>query len=260
MKRLAPVVLIHGMWSTPDVFNELKHFFENQGYEVLTPRLPFHLPLSQMNDAARVGLTGSGIDDYVDTISTLIQSLDRKPIIIGHSLGGLLAQLTAARHECEKLILLSSAAPAGINSWSWSVIRTLGHNLFKFPLWKSLTNLNLSNIQYGLANEQSKEFQDELNTELTLESGRVSWQIAMWFLYKQPKTRVNACNINCPVLVIGGTKDKLTAIKVQKKIASKYQQMATLIEIENACHWTLSGPFFSEISQTMLNWLNKGTR
>ncbi|MEH6344840.1 MAG: alpha/beta hydrolase [Bermanella sp.] len=257
MNKLAPVVLIHGMWSTPDVFKELRYFFENEGYEVFTPRLPFHYPLPQMNETARAGLKKSGIDDYVNAVSNVINSLDQKPIVIGYSLGGLLAQLIAARHECEKLILVSSAAPAGIHSWSWSVIRTLGHNLFKFPLWKSITNLNLKNIQYGVANSQPKEVQKELAAEITLESGRASWQIAMWFLYKNPITKVNTYNTNCPVLVIGGTEDKITPIKIQRKIADKYGHKATLSEVRDACHWTIGGTYFPQISQTMIDWLNK---
>ncbi len=256
MSKLAPVVLVHGMWSTPDVFKELRSCFEDQGYEVYTPRLPYHFPLPQMNKAARAGLKKSGVDDYVDAISTLIHSLDRKPIVIGHSLGGLLSQLIAAKHECEKLILLSSAAPAGIHSWSWSVVRTLGHNLLKFPLWKSITNLNIRNIQYGVANSQSRDVQEALHAELTLESGRVSWQIAMWFLYKTPKTLVNAANVKCPVLVIGGTDDKITPISIQRRIAQKYGHQVTWCEIENACHWTIGGTFLPEISKTMLDWLN----
>lgn len=259
MNNLAPVVLIHGMWSTPDVFKELKHFFENEGYEVFTPRLPFHYPMQEMDKEAKVGLKQSGIDDYVNAVSDVINSLDKKPIVVGHSMGGLLAQLIAAKHECERLILLSSAAPAGIHSWSWSVIRTLGHNLFKFPLWKSITTMHLKNIQYGVANSQPQEIQKELASEITLESGRASWQIAMWFLYKNPRTTVDTSNTNCPVLVIGGTEDKITPIKIQRQIAEEYAHKATLSEIRNACHWTIGGTFFPQVSQTMLDWLNKNS-
>jgi len=257
MNNLAPVVLIHGMWSTPDVFKELRCFFENQGYEVFTPRLPFHYPMQEMDKEAQAGLKRSGIDEYVEAVSNLINSLDKKPIVVGHSMGGLLAQLIAARHECEKLILLSSAAPAGIHSWSWSVIRTFGHNLFRFPIWKSVTDLNARNIQYGVANSQPKESYQALVPELTLESGRATWQISMWFLYKNPKTKVDTSNTNCPVLVMGGTQDKITPIKIQRQIANRYGHKATLSEIRNACHWTIGGTYFPQISQTMLDWLNK---
>ena len=259
MKTLAPVILIHGMWATPDSLIDLRTEFEVQGYRVFTPRLPFHLPRNEMNDTTRNQLRLSGIDDYVESVSQLMASLPQRPILVGHSLGGLLAQLVAAKHPCEKLILISSAAPAGINSWTWSVAKTFGHNLFRFPLWRSIINLKLKNIRYGVANSQTPQVQNHIAQQVTLESGRVSWQVAMWFLYKNPKTWVNTRNINCPVLVLGGTQDKITPIGVQHKIAKKYGHKATLSEIKNACHWTIGGTFFPEISQTIFNWINKNS-
>jgi pimeloyl-ACP methyl ester carboxylesterase len=256
MNKLAPVVLMHGMWSTPDTLKDLTSCIESQGYEVFTPRLPFHYPLPQMNSEARKGLKNSGINDYLESLSSFINTLDEKPILVGHSLGGLLAQLLAARHECEKLVLISSAAPAHVYSWSWSVMRTFGHNLFKFPLWNSLLDLNIENVQYGIANSQSPELQQALNAETTLESGRIAWQVAMWFLYSKPVTQVEFSKINCPILVLGGSQDKITPIKMQRKIADKYGTQATLVEVKNACHWTVGGSFLPEISQIIFSWLN----
>ncbi len=256
MNQLPPVVLIHGMWSTPEALNDLRQKFEGQGYRVYVPRLPYHFSLNAMHSKNKDGLRRSGVEDYVDSISQLMLSLNSPPIVVGHSLGGLLAQLIAAKHECKKLILLSSAAPAGINSWSCSVIRTFGHNLFKFPLWKSLINLNYKNIAYGIANSQTEVIKDEIAKEATLESGRVSWQISMWFLYRNPKTQVEFNNVRCPVLVVGGSHDKITPIAVQKKIANKYHRKATFVEVEGACHWTVGGSYFPKISDSMFSWIN----
>jgi len=256
MNPLPPVVLIHGMWSTPDTLKDLRLSFETQGYCVHVPRLPYHFSLNEMHTENRQGLRASGVDDYVASISQLILTLESPPIVVGHSLGGLLAQLIATKHECKMLILLSSAAPAGINSWSWSVIRTFGHNLFKFPMWQSLINLNKKNIAYGIANSQTGVIKDEIAGEATLESGRVSWQIAMWFLYRKPLTKVDFEKVRCPVLVIGGSHDKITPICVQRKIANKYTHKATLLEVEGACHWTVGGSYFSKVSDGLFSWVN----
>jgi len=256
MNQLPPVVLIHGMWSTPDTLKDLKLSFENQGYCVHVPRLPHHYPLEEMHADNRQGLRASGVDDYVASLSQFVLTLDTPPIVVGHSLGGLLAQLIAAKHECSKLILLSSAAPAGINSWSWSVIRTFGHNLFKFPMWKSLINLNEKNIDYGIANSQTRCIKDEIAKEATLESGRVSWQIAMWFLYRNPLTKVDFEKVRCPVLVVGGSHDKITPMGVQRKIANKYTHKSTFLEVEGACHWTVGGSYFTTVSNGLFSWIN----
>ena len=257
MPNKAPVILIHGMWSTPDTLKDLKAAFEEQGYTVYVPMLPYHLPRNQLKGGIIKKLATSTIQDYVQCIADSIKALDQKPILVGHSMGGLIAQLVAAKDECEKLILISSAPPAGINALKWSVMRTFGHNLFLFPLWRKTTNILLKNIQYGIANSQSSSVHKEIIQSATLESGKATWQISMWFLFRKPPTRVAYKNINCRVLLIGGTEDKITPISIQKKLVRKYSNKAELKVIQGACHWTIGGTFFPKIKDSIFVWLNE---
>jgi pimeloyl-ACP methyl ester carboxylesterase len=79
----------------------------------------------------------------------------------------------------------------------------------------------------------------------------------MWFLFRRPPTKVEYANIQCPVLIIGGTEDKITPLKTQLKLARNYTNRATLKIIPNACHWTISGSHFPKIKQTLFTWLNQ---
>lgn len=252
-----PVVLIHGMWSTPDTLSDLKQSFSDQGYDVHTPRLPYHYPRHELSESTLEHFGSASIDDYVDSLCRFVEGLDKPPILVGHSMGGLLAQLVAARLPCDKLILLSSAPPAGINGWTWSVVRTFGRNLFIFPLWKNVTRLTLDNVRYGIANSQSPQLQQDIMTDVTYESGLATTQIGMWFLFRSPATRVNYTNINCPVLIVGGTEDKITTFKVQQKISEKYGGLARLVPIDGCCHWTIGGSYFPRISNAISTWLNE---
>ena len=253
---LPPVVIIHGMWSTPDTLIDIKQSFEQEGYLTHTPRLPLHFRRNKLDVKQRTELARLSIQDYFKSLEKFMATLDQPPILVGHSMGGLLAQLIAAKYPCEKLILISSAPPAGINAWSWSVIRTFGHNLFKFPLWRSTTNLLLKNIRYGIANSQNAAIHREISQNTTLESGLASWQISMWFLFRRPLTKVDYDKIQCPVLVIGGTDDRITPLKTQLKIAKKYANRATIKVIPGACHWTIGGSYFPKITQALFSWLN----
>jgi len=255
--NLPPVVIIHGMWSTPDTLIEIKQAFESEGYLTHTPRLPLHFPRNQLDAKQRTQLARLSIQDYLRSLETFMETLDQPPILVGHSMGGLLAQLIAAKYPCQKLILISSAPPAGINAWCWSVIRTFGHNLLKFPLWRSTTNLLLKNIRYGIANSQSAAVHRDISQNTTLESGLASWQISMWFLFRRPPTKVEYAKIQCPVLIIGGTEDKITPLKTQLKLARNYTNRATVQIIPDACHWTISGSHFPKIRQTLFTWLNQ---
>jgi pimeloyl-ACP methyl ester carboxylesterase len=259
MSNKAPVVLIHGMWSTPEALKDLKAAFEEQAYTVHVPRLPFHFPKNELRGEPTKKLANTSVQEYVAAVSECIEQLDQKPIVVGHSMGGLLAQLIAAKHECEKLILISSAPPAGINGFKWSVLRTFGKNLFLFPLWKKTTTLLLKNIQYGIANTQSAAIHKEIVQTATYESGKATWQISMWFLFRTPPTRVYYDQIKCPVLLIGGTEDKITPIRIQQQLARKYSTNAELKVIEGACHWTIGGTFFPEIKDILFSWLEKNS-
>lgn len=256
MPSKAPVIIVHGMWSTPEALKEIKAAFEEQGYPVHVPRLPYHLPKSQLRGEAGKKLAQARVEDYVAAIGECIEKLDQKPILVGHSMGGLLVQLVASRHACERLVLISSAPPAGINGFTWSVMRTFGRNLLLFPMWKKTTRLLLRNVQYGIANTQSADIHREIIQMSTLESGTATWQIAMWFLFRQPPTRVLYDKIDCPVLIIGGTDDRITPLGIQKKLAKRYSGKAVLKVIQGACHWTVGGSYFPEIKKTVFSWLN----
>ncbi|KZZ13772.1 hypothetical protein A3758_13725 [Oleiphilus sp. HI0118] len=252
-----PVVLVHGMWSTPQTLASLRLAFEDQGYDVDVPSLPFHKDLNVLDERTKRSLAVCSINDYVVYLERYLeQELTSPPILVGHSMGGLLAQLVAARKPCERLILLSSAAPAGMNGWTTSVVRTLGHNLLKFPLWKKTMDLKFSNIRYGIANSQSFETQHEISKLVTLESGRAAVEIGLWFLFRHPPTRVCYENVTCPVLIIAGTEDKITPLKIQQKINAKYPGRSTMIELKGVCHWTVGGSYFPMIQESIFAWLD----
>ena len=125
--------------------------------------------------------------------------------------------------------------------------------------WRSTTNLLLKNIRYGIANSQSAKLQRELSQNTTLESGLASWQISMWFLIRQPPTKVEYDKIECPVLIIGGTEDKITPLTTQLKLAGNYGNKATVKVFPGACHWTIGGSHFPKIKQTIFSWLDPKT-
>ena len=242
-----PVMLIHGMWCMPEALSELREAFEQAGYPMEVPCLPHHRPKTDYDDDLRATLAQTRLQDYVAFLLEQVNRLDTAPILVGHSMGGLLAQLVAARVPCEKLVLLSSAAPGGINGWRWSVVRTLGRNLLLFPLWKHVMELRAESVRYGIANAQSEATRKWVLNHATYESGMAAFQIGIGGFLRNGYSRVDHEAIQCPVLVLGGTEDRITPISIQRQIARKYPGRATLVEIPGACHWTVGGRYFDQI-------------
>ncbi|MDV6249691.1 alpha/beta hydrolase [Vibrio sp. EA2] len=251
-----PVVLIPGMWSTGETLSEVKQAFEAQGYEVDSLCLPEHKAKLEYDQAAKNRLARTSLQDYVDFIVAKVKDHAVAPILVGHSMGGLLAQLVAARVPISKLVLLSSAAPGGINGWSWSVIRTFGRNLLIFPLWRKVTEVGESNVKYGIANSQTASVQAQIMESMTYESGMATFQIGVGGFFNSGFSRVDAKQVACPILIIGGLADRITPIKVQRAIAKKYGEQANLVELPAVCHWTIGGSNLPQVMSVIFNWLD----
>lgn len=89
------VMMIHGMWAGPWCWAGYRAMFEADGWRCLVPPLPCHD--SDMHGAPDSRLGRLSLLDYADTLAAQVTALGERPIVIGHSMGGLLAQMLAAR-------------------------------------------------------------------------------------------------------------------------------------------------------------------
>ena len=255
-KDIPTVLLVHGMWSTEGTLSDMRDAFIEEGYQVEALCLPYHYPKAEHTPASKAKLARTRLQDYVDYVVEQVKRQSSPPILAGHSMGALIVQLAAARVPCARLILMSSAAPAGINGLSWSAIRTLGRNLLRFPLWQSVTEVGLANVKYGIANAQSTAFQQGIYERCTYESGMATVQISMGTLLRsRSASHVKTQNIQCPVLIVGGTADRITPIRIQRSIAQRFGARGLLVEIPGCCHWTVGGRFFPAIRSEIFKWL-----
>jgi len=100
------IVLIHGTWCDGNVWGEFKNKLEELGLRVHTPSLRYHdLPYEEVEQ--KVGRVSLG--EYTDDIVKLVESLEEPPLVLGHSLGGLIAQLVAEKTKVSGLILMGTA-------------------------------------------------------------------------------------------------------------------------------------------------------
>jgi pimeloyl-ACP methyl ester carboxylesterase len=129
-----PVVMIHGAFCGAWSFAPWRPVFEARGFAVHTPTLRHH---ASREEAAR-RLAGVSLRDYAADISALINALDSPPVVIGHSLGGLLAQMLAATLGVRALVLLAPLAPLGIFPSTPFECVTMQALLLEGAFWKKI--------------------------------------------------------------------------------------------------------------------------
>lgn len=176
------IVMIHGMWGGAWCWENYKRFFEQKGYQCYTPVLRHHEVDPKDKPPADLGTTGlldyaRDLEDYI-----LKLDLDEKPILIGHSMGGLLAQILGSRGLASVIVLLTPASPAGINALKFSVLKSFWSNLTKWGFWRKPFRIPFNAAVYSMMHLLPKEEQKAAYNQFVDESGRASSEIGFWFL------------------------------------------------------------------------------
>lgn len=247
--------MVHGMYSAAWCWDNFRAYFEQKGYCCRTPTLRHHEVGAGSPPA--IGLGETSLTDYVQDLSTYIRALPEKPIIIGHSMGGLLSQMLAAKGLAKSLILLAPAPPSGINVLQWSVIRSFSGVLRQWRFWHKPHRLSFNAAVYAPLQRLTFDEQKTLYPLLVQESGRVISEIGLWFLDPKRAAKVDETKVNCPVLIVVGSKDRMTPASVANKIFKKYRRVATYKEFDQHGHWLLGEQGWVKVADFINNWIEK---
>lgn len=248
-----PIVMIHGMWGGSWYWNNFKRYFETKGYQCHTPNLRFHD--TDPGDEPPSGLGTTSLTDYVKDLEALILSLGEKPILFGHSMGGLLSQMLAERDLASRLVLLTPASPSGINALRLSVIKTFWSVLTTWKFWQKPHRLPFSAAVYGILNALPETEKKAIYNHFVYESGRASAEIGFWYLDPNQTTKIDASKVTCPVLVVCGAQDRITPATIARKVVQKYKSVSTYKEFQNHGHWLTHEPGWEQIADSIFNWV-----
>lgn len=247
------LVMIHGMWGGNWYWDNFINYFSGAGYKCLAPNLRYHDSRPGSEPDLRLGVTS--ILDYADDLAAEINRLDQKPILIGHSMGGLLAQILASRQLAAAAVLLTPASPAGINALKPSVVKTFWSVMKRWGFWKEPMLIPYSAAAYSILNALSLEEQQEKYAQFVHESGRAASEIGFYMLDRHRAAQVDETKVNCPLLVIGAGKDKITPRSITKKIAKKYGETATYIEYPDNGHWLMQEKGWQKAAGAINQWI-----
>ncbi len=249
------ILMIHGMWCAGWCWEKYRSFFEKKGYHCLNPTLRFHDMNPEGTPDARLGTTS--LLDYAEDLEREIQKLDVPPVIMGHSMGGLLAQILGSRGLARALVLLAPASPSGIMSLTPSVVKSFWSVMTRWGFWRKPMRQTFAEAVYSTMHLIPAGEQKELFDRYVFESGRAATEIGFWFFDSKGAARVDEARVTCPVLVVTGTQDRITPAAGVRKVAAKYRAVATHREFTGHAHWLIWEPGWPEIAGYVSEWLEQ---
>ncbi|MBW2637894.1 MAG: alpha/beta hydrolase [Deltaproteobacteria bacterium] len=249
------IFMIHGMWGGSWYWGNYKSFFENENYRCVTTTLRFHDMDPKVAPDPQLGKTS--LLDYAEDLEQEIRQLGVKPIVMGHSMGGLLAQILGSRGLAKALVLLMPASPAGIMALKPSVIKSFWSVQIKWGFWKKPMRQTFNEAVYSMLHLLPPDEQKEAYDTFVYESGRAAYEIGYWLLDSKKASKVDESHVTCPVLVIAGAEDRITPASVVRQVAKKYKAVSTYKEFENHAHWVVAEPGWQEIAEYVAGWLKQ---
>jgi pimeloyl-ACP methyl ester carboxylesterase len=245
-----PIVLIHGMWCTGANFDRLVELLKPRGHACHALTLPAHEV-----GVAHPEVGSKSLREYLAFLEDAIKGLNltEAPIVIGHSMGGLLAQLLAARIQPFAIVLLTPGWPAGIQGLRWSNFISFIRIVTRWGWWRRPQKLSFHRAVVSAFHGVPRDKHVKLYDAMVDESGRVAFEIALWMFDRARASRVDG-PIRCPVYVVSCGQDWLTPATVVRKVAALYPQ-ASLRHYPDRGHWVLDDLDTDEMAAEIANWI-----
>jgi pimeloyl-ACP methyl ester carboxylesterase len=204
-----PVVFVHGLWLLDSSWDRWAAYFEANGYAAITPGWPDD-PLSVADAREKPEVFASkSVGDVAAYQQAIIEKLDRKPALIGHSFGGLLVQILAGRGLAAATVAIDAAGGRGVLPLPFSALKAASPVLTHPSSRHKAVTLTYDQFRYGFANAVSEEEAHRLYDQFHVAgSGVPLFQAA--FANLNPATEANADNKNPdrgPMLIISGARD-----------------------------------------------------
>jgi pimeloyl-ACP methyl ester carboxylesterase len=229
-----PVVFIHGLWLLPSSWDRWARLFEEAGYAALTPSWPDDPETVEEARANPEVLAKKTLGQVADHTAEVIGRLDRKPAVMGHSTGGLLAQIIAGRGLSAATVAIDPGPFRGVLPLPISTLR-VSIPVLRNPLNRGrAVTLTFDQFKYGWANALDEEEAKQLyETYHVAAPGVALMQMANANLNPWTEAKVDTRNPDRgPLLIIEGEKDHTVAPAIAKASYNRQKKNEGVTEFE----------------------------
>ena len=262
---LTPVVFVHGLWLLPSSWDRWAEVFEAAGYVALTPGWPDDPETTTEASEHPEAFARKSIGQVADHFAAIIATLAIKPVIIGHSFGGLLAQILAGRGLARVSVAIDPAPFRGVLPLPISALRSASAALGNPANRHRAVPLTYDQFRYAFANAVPEDEAKELyETFAVPASGLPLFQAAAANFNPWTEAKVDTSNPDRgPMLLISGEKDHTVPWAITNasyKQQSHNKGVTEIIEIKNRGHALTIDSGWREVADTALAFVERCTR
>jgi pimeloyl-ACP methyl ester carboxylesterase len=260
---LTPVVFIHGLWLLPSSWDRWATVFEDAGYTALTPGWPDDPASVEEANAHPEVFAHKTIGDVADHFCEVVGVLNMKPAVIGHSFGGLIAQIMAGRGVSAASVAIDPAPFRGVLPLPISSLKSAWPVLGNPANRNRAVPLTYEQFRYGFANAVSeKEAKDLYETFAVPASGAPLFQAAAANLNPWTDAWVDTENAERgPLLIISGEKDHTVPWAITNASFKRQQRnkenVTEIVELAHRGHALTIDHGWREVADTALAFVER---
>ena len=262
MTTTAPVVFIHGLWLHATGWTNWLEMFESAGYDPIAPGYPGDEASVQETRSHPERLAGLGIDDLTAAYAKAIAVLPAKPVVIGHSLGGLIAQKLLAQGTAVAAVAVNPGQIRGVRRIPLVQLRSGSAALSRPGNRRRAISLTARQFRFGFGNAlPAAESQDLFDRWTIPGPGRPAFEVATSNFQSTSATAVDTrLDDRGPLLFIAGGADHIVPPAVVKAAANLYANSRATTDYHvfpGRGHSMVLDHGWRDVAEYSLNWLGR---
>jgi non-heme chloroperoxidase len=259
---LQPVLFVHGLWLLPSSWDRWAALYEAQGFTALTPTWPDDPETVEEAHAHPEVFANKTVRQVADHVERVIRGLTRKPAVVGHSFGGLLAQILAGRGLSAATVAIDPAPFRGVLPLPLSALRSALPVLGNPANYHRAVPLTYEQFRYGFANAVSEDEAKQLYETFAVPApGAPLFQAATANLNPWTEVKVDTKNAERgPLLVISGEKDHTVPWSIAHASFKEQQENAgvtEIVEIPNRGHALTIDSGWQEVAECAMAFVKR---
>ena len=257
-----PVMFVHGLWLLPTSWDLWAELFAAAGYATIRPGWPDDPDTVEQAKADPSVFAGKSIGDIADHYSEAAEALAAKPVVIGHSFGGLLTQIVSGRGQAAAAVAISPAPFRGVLPLPVVALKSSSAVLGNPANRHRAVMLTPEQFRFGFGNAVSQEESDELYEKYHVAgSGTPLFQAAGANLNPWTEAKVRTKNPERgPLLIIGSAADHTAPAAVAQASFKKQQRnegITEYYEFEDRGHSLIVDHGWKDVADVSLSFAER---